>query len=101
MILVSCNRPSIIGTWIDPSTEEDITDSIGFTLQEDGKVVPINMGYSEFKSWEKTKDGRLVLNGSYTGTNPHEFSDTMNIVTVSKDSLVLEQGGYKVSYVRR
>lgn len=100
LFLASCSRPSLVGTWVEPAQEDGITGEIGFTLLEGGEVLPINMGYSEFKTWEK-KDNKLIFNGQYTGTNPHDFSDTLNIVEITDEKLVLEQAGYQVTYQKK
>lgn len=100
LLFASCNRPSLAGTWIEPASEDGIASEIGFTLLENGEVLPINMGYSEFKSWEKQGDN-IIFKGTYTGTNPHDFSDTLRIVSLDDKQLVLEQAGYTVSYQRK
>lgn len=100
LLFTSCSRPSLIGTWIEPVSDEGITGEIGFTLLENGEVIPINMGFAEFHSWEKSGD-MIYFKGSYTGTNPHDFVDTMKIVKVDETQLVLEQAGYTVTYQRK
>ena len=69
-------------------------------MLENGEVIPINMGFAEFHSWEKSGD-MIYFKGSYTGTNPHDFVDTMKIVKVDETQLVLEQAGYTVTYQRK
>ena len=102
MLFTSCDNGNkkIIGTWIQPKDEMSIIDEQGFTLLEDGEVLDINNGYYNYQSWEKTGE-KLILKGAYTGTNPHEFCDTMNIKEVTDEHLILEQGGYEVTYVRK
>ena len=100
LFFASCSQPSLEGTWIEPAEEKGIVGEIGFTLLKDGTVVPINMGYSEFNAWEK-KGGNIIFKGQYTGTNPHEFADTLRIVKVTEEELVLEQAGYTVTYQRK
>ncbi len=100
LLFASCSRPSVVGTWVEPATEDGITSEIGFTLLENGEVIPINMGYVGFTNWEKSGD-MLYMKGTYTGTNPHDFVDTMKIVKVDDKQLVLEQAGYTVTYQRK
>ena len=100
LIFASCSRPSLVGTWVEPAAEDGILPEKGFTLLENGEIVPINMGHAEFKSWEQVGD-MILFKGTYTGTNPHDFVDTMNIVKVDEKQLVLEQAGYTVSYQRK
>lgn len=100
LLFVSCGSKSLEGTWIEPAKEDGIVGEIGFTLLKDGTVIPINMGYSEFQTWEKVGK-QLIFNGQYTGTNPHEFSDTLTIMEHTENMLVLEQAGYTVTYQRK
>lgn len=99
--MASCGNDSkIAGTWVQPKAEGSLVDEQGFTLLEDGNIICINTGFVEYQTWEK-KGNQLIICGQYTGTAPHDFCDTMNIVQISKESMVLEQGGYEVTYVRR
>lgn len=100
LVFASCSHPSIVGTWVEPAAEDGMTGEIGFTLLEDGGIIPINMGYVELKNWEKSGD-MILFKGSYTGTNPHDFVDTMRLVKVDETQLVLEQAGYTVTYQRK
>ncbi len=100
VFFASCSRPSLEGTWVEPATEDGISAEKGFTLLENGEIKPINMGYAEFKSWEKKGD-MVYFKGTYTGTNPHDFVDTMKIVKLDETELVLEQAGYTVTYQRK
>ena len=100
VLFASCSQPSLTGTWIEPAVEDGITAEKGFTLLMNGEVMPINMGYAEFKSWEK-KGNTIYFKGTYTGTNPHDFIDTMKIVKLDETQLVLEQAGYTVTYQRK
>ena len=97
----SCQpKPKLIGTWMDGFSGEGMEES-GFTLLDDGVALPINMGYREYYAWEKIDD-KLVLKLLYTGTNPHEDADTFKIVEVTKEELVLEDGGgYSLTYKRK
>ncbi|MBR4147302.1 MAG: hypothetical protein IKU00_05355 [Bacteroidales bacterium] len=97
----ACNNATLTGTWIDPADENSVFGETGFTLEKDGTVTPINMGYREYNAWEKVGD-QLILKGNYTGTNPREFADTMWIDEVTKEHLVLKDlGNYSVTYQRK
>jgi hypothetical protein len=100
LLFASCGSKPLEGTWVEPAKEDGIVGEIGFTLLKDGSVVPINMGYSEFHAWEKVGD-KLILKGQYTGTNPHDFADTLRIVELTDTELTLEQAGYTVTYQRK
>lgn len=98
----ACNNgASLIGTWVDPADENSVFGETGFTLQKDGTVTPINMGYREYHSWEKNGD-QLILKGDYTGTNPRSFADTMWIDELTEEHLILKDfGNYSVTYQRK
>lgn len=101
MFLSSCqSKPKLTGTWMDGFSSEGMEES-GFTLLEDGTALPINMGYREYYAWEKNDDN-LILKLLYTGSNPHEDADTFKIVQITKEELVLEDGGgYSLTYKRK
>lgn len=99
-LFVSCSSPSVTGTWVEPASEGGLVGEKGFTLLENGEIVPINMGYAEFQSWEK-QGNVLYFKGKYTGTNPHDFVDTMKIVKLDAEQMVLEQAGYTITYQRK
>lgn len=90
----------MVGTWVEATQEEAISDETGFTLLEDGKVLPINMGFYEFNTWEKNGNN-IIFQGQYTGSNPHDFTDTLTVVELTNEKMVLEQAGYKITYQRK
>ena len=97
----ACNNASLTGTWVEPADENSVFGEVGFTLQNDGTVTPINMGYREYNAWEKVGD-QLILRGDYKGTNPHTFADTLWIEELTKEHLVLKDfGNYTVTYQRK
>ena len=100
LFFASCSRPSLVGTWIEPAAEDGILPEKGFTLLENGEVIPINMGHAEFNAWEQKGD-MVFFKGTYTGMNPHDFVDTMKIVKIDEQQLILEQAGYTVTYQRK
>ena len=97
----ACNNAPLTGTWVEPADENSVFGECGFTLEKDGTVTPINMGFRAYNAWEKNGD-QLILKGNYTGTNPREFADTMWIDEVTKEHLVLKDfGNYSVTYQRK
>lgn len=100
LTFASCNKPSIVGTWVETTQEDAISEETGFTLLEDGKVLPINMGFYEFNAWEQNGKN-IIFQGQYTGSNPHAFTDTLTVVELTKEQLVLEQAGYSITYRRK
>lgn len=100
LAFASCSRPSVVGTWVEAAQDEAISEETGFTLLEDGKVLPINMGFYEFNAWQQNGQN-IIFQGQYTGSNPHDFADTLKIVELTKEKLVLEQAGYSITYKRK
>lgn len=96
LLLMSCS-PSPVGTWMEPTGG---SEEIGFTLNQDGSASSLNMGYVEFKQWEKNGD-LLILKGNNVGTRKREFVDTMKIENITKTEMTLSQAGYSVTYIKR
>lgn len=94
--LISCS-PSPVGTWVEPTGG---SEEIGFTLNQDGTAISLNMGFVEFKQWEKNGD-LLILKGNNVGSRKHEFVDTMKIENITKTELTLSQAGYSVTYIKK
>ena len=40
LLFASCSQSSVVGTWVEPAREDGITSEIGFTLLENGEVIP-------------------------------------------------------------
>ncbi len=94
--LMSCS-PSPVGTWIEPTGG---SEEIGFTLYDDGAASSVNMGFVEFKNWEKNGD-LLILKGKNVGSRKRDFVDTMKIEKITETELILSQGGYSVTYIKK
>lgn len=95
---MSCS-PSPVGSWVQSTGG---SEEVGFTLYQDGSASSINMGYVEFKAWEKNGD-LLILKGNNVGSFKREFSDTMKIVKITKTDMSLSQAGYSdiLTYVKK
>lgn len=78
------------GSWVEPvpGMEEQTQ---GFTLNEDGTAVSINMATLQYHEWSASGD-TLVLTGKSIGNGQTiDMADTLLIVSVSADSLVVRQ----------
>lgn len=100
LFFASCSRPSVVGTWVEPAAEGSYLGEVGFTMLENGEMLSINTGFREYKSWEKIGN-QLVIKGMVNGSAPHEFADTLDIVSLDEKTLVLGQDGYSVTYQRK
>ena len=100
LFMASCGQKyPLEGTWVEPANSS--LGEVGFTMLENGGMVSINTGFREYKSWEKIGD-QLVIKGMINGYNPQEFADTLNIVSVDEQQLVLsDKDGYQVTYQRK
>lgn len=78
------------GSWVEPvpGMEEQTQ---GFTLNEDGTAVSINMATLQYQEWSASGD-TLVLTGKSIGNGQTiDMADTLLIVNVNADTLVVRQ----------
>lgn len=97
--LTSCNGTSIEGSWTEPVP--GMTDmQQGFTLEEGGKASSINMSTLQYEKWERHGE-MLILQGTSIGNGlTIDFTDTLTIEKLTKDSLVLKDGERRAAYGR-
>ncbi len=100
LFLTSCNQSKLEGTWVEPAAEGSLLGEVGFTMLENGEMVSINTGFREYKSWEKVGK-KLIIKGMINGSAPREFVDTLDIISVDDQKLVLGQDGYSVAYQKK
>lgn len=108
------------GLWMSCSTKEKVTDKEltgnwievmpvnqhivqGVSLYEKGEAASIGMATLQYQRWELTGDSRLVLVGKSIGNGQTiDFTDTLDIVSFSGDTLTLGKGDmYRIQYVRQ
>lgn len=105
-ILASChtttqkNIKDLIGNWIEvmPANPQYVQ---GVTLNADGTATSIGMATLKYESWNLAGD-RLVLNGKSIGNGQTlDFSDTLDVVKLTTDSMTLGRfGSYRIDYYR-
>lgn len=98
--LVSCNNHSLVGTWVEPAVEGSYLGEVGFTLLENGEVKSINTGFREYTHWEQ-QGKKLIISGTINGSVPSEFADTLDILSVDNEKLVVGSDGYSVTYQKK
>ena len=99
LFMASCGQKyPLEGTWVEPANSA--LGEVGFTMLENGGMVSINTGFREYKSWEKVGK-QLVIKGMINGSDPHEFTDTYDIISLDDKQLVLGQDGYTVTYQKK
>lgn len=101
-LLITAHSPYyyIQGSWIEPNpiNSEEVQ---GFTLNEDGTAASINMATLIMKSWN-LQDKTLLLQYQSVGNGQTlTGTDTLNVVKLNADSLVLSQNGYTVWRLKR
>lgn len=105
-ILASCHTATqrtekdFAGNWIEvmPANPQIIQ---GVTLNTDGTASSIGMATLKYESWS-LNGNKLVLNGKSIGNGQTiDFSDTLDVVRLTPDSLTLERfGTYRIDYYR-
>ena len=88
----------IIGAWTKPISGMDGED--GFLLAADGKAASINSATLVYKTWKREGD-KLIMDIESIGNGQTIAStDTMNVLKLDKDSLILDNGGMIMRYHR-
>lgn len=83
----------IQGSWIEPNPINS-KEIQGFTLNQDGTATSINMATLAMKSWN-LEDKTLMLQYQSIGNSQAiDGTDTLDIVKLNADSLVLSQNGF-------
>ncbi|MDD2953133.1 MAG: lipocalin family protein [Parabacteroides sp.] len=96
-LLITAHSPYyyIQGSWTEPNpiNSEEVQ---GFTLSQDGTATSINMATLVMKSWN-LEDKTLLLQYQSIGNDQTiTGTDTLDIVKLDADSLILSQNGYTV-----
>ncbi|MGM9742935.1 MAG: lipocalin family protein [Candidatus Cryptobacteroides sp.] len=101
-VLASCTagirKDDLVGIWVQPVPGMAMVQ--GIELKADGSARAVNMATLQYDSW--TLDGRnIILSGSSIGNGTScSFSDTLGIVSISRDSLSLKKGSLILEYGR-
>ncbi len=105
-LLASCHMATqkkeqvLIGSWIEVMPE-NLKYVQGVTLNADGTAASIGMATLKYETWS-LKDNKLILNGKSIGNRQTlEFSDTLDVVVLTPDSLtLLRHDTYRIDYYR-
>lgn len=105
-VLASCHTATqkdmkdFAGNWIEvmPANTQYVQ---GVTLNTDGTASSIGMATLKYDSWSLSDD-RLILNGKSIGNGQTlDFSDTLDVVNLTTDSMTLGRfGSYRIGYYR-
>ncbi len=89
-ITASCgSEPTLEGAWVEPVPGR-ANEVQGILIETDGRASSINMATLQYTSW--SQDGNfIILNGQSIGNGQTiEFSDTLEIRTLTRETLVLK-----------
>ena len=88
----------LCGIWIQPVPGSHIVQ--GVELKSDGSAKSVNMATLLYDSW-KLDNESIILHGLSIGNGVSgEFSDTLDIVKLTPDSLSLKKGSLVLEYAR-
>ncbi|MDE5705147.1 lipocalin family protein [Muribaculum sp.] len=89
----------IEGRWVQPVPGQPDACQ-GIALEPDGKASSINMATLAYDTWT-IEGNRLILGGKSIGNGQTiDFSDTLVIVRLSADTLVLRMDAMALEYTR-
>lgn len=101
-VLSSCveNSELVVGAWVEPVP--GLTGQVqGIKLEKGGIASSVNMATLVYESW-KQEGKLLILSGKSIGNGQTIlFTDTMEITKLTADSLVLDNRGVEVCYVKQ
>jgi len=101
ILQISCsqNKNMIVGSWIQPIPGQ--SDQVqGIRIDSDGKASSINMQTLLYENWEQ-QGMNLILTGKSIGNRQTiSFSDTLEIVKLTADTLVLAKRNFSRIYTR-
>lgn len=105
LLLAACReapRPeaSLEGYWIEVMPVNRFYTQ-GIRMDADGCAASIGMHTLRYSGWER-QDDRLLLTGESIGNGQTiQFTDTLDIVCLTSDSLILDKyGKYRIEYLR-
>lgn len=97
--LASCGGAAVEGTWVE--SIPGMAGEQGFTLEKGGRAESVNMATLKYETWSRKGDC-LVLTGQSIGNGQTlQFTDTLRIVKVDSDNLVVERGGTTSTFRRK
>lgn len=99
-LAVSCKNSSMVGVWIEKLPEG--TPYIqGIHLKENGEAEALGTKTLLYHRWKVT-DKQLILSGESVGNGQTiQLSDTMDVLKLKNDTLVVRRKGNEVVYLRK
>lgn len=105
LCLYSCSKSvgdKLTGSWLESVEMGDSTIYQGFTLKADSVCASINMATLRYAKWGlEGQDQTIIMHGRSLGNGgTFDFIDTLSIVQLSQDSLIVSRNGQTVRYFR-
>lgn len=99
--ITPAKRPTIIGSWVEPIP--GIGGEQGIKIEENGKASSINMATLVYEKWQQPDDKTLILSAKSIGNKvTSDFNDTLKLVKLTSDSLILLRGeNFTLRYSRQ
>ncbi len=95
----SAAAATLEGTWTQPIPGQ--SGRQGFTLRADGSAESVNMATLKYSAWAQPDDTTLVLTATSQGNGTSFTSDdTLTLVRLTADSLVLRRGQLLLEYTK-
>lgn len=93
-LIITAHSPYyyIQGTWLEPNPI-DPKEMQGFTLNQNGTAISVNMATLVFKSWNLENRTLTLQYESIGNKQTFEGTDTLDIAKINADSLILKQKG--------
>ena len=91
------NNDPIMGAWTQPVNGSS-NNSQGMQLNADGSASSINMATLQYESWTLNNNQLILTGKSIDNGQTIEFTDTMTVVSITPDSLILSSDGVIVAY---
>ena len=89
-------REELCGIWVQPVPGSHIVQ--GVELKLDGSARSVNMATLRYDSWQLAS-GSIILHGLSIGNGVSgDFSDTLEILKLTPDSLILQKGKLIMQY---
>ena len=95
----SAAAATLEGTWTQPIPGQ--SGRQGFTLRANGSAESVNMATLKYSAWAQPDDTTLVLTATSQGNGTSFTSDdTLTLVRLTADSLVLRKGQLLLEYTK-
>lgn len=102
LLMVGCCSGSgdLVGSWVEPIPGQE-NQVQGIQLDADGTASSINMYTLVYESWSKNGESVILKGKSIGNGQTIDFVDTMSVIKLTQDSLVLGGKAMQLRYARQ